>query len=120
MRTLIVRVEGEVEPGDLVILQCSDRYRGGQNNARAHVREPRDTIEVIDGRKQFVERRDTIRNLLDMMAAQVNGNWGSGYFSAKVRNDNELVVQCMDGSQLNFDYSTEGSKKQTVTIEDLV
>jgi hypothetical protein len=119
MRTLLVRVEGEVEPGDLVILQFSDRYRGGQSNARGHVRPTRDTIEVVNGHKQIVEHRDTLKDVLSMIVHQVNSQWGSGHFTAKQRNDNEIVIQALEGSGLNFYYSLEGSKKQTVTIEDL-
>ena len=118
MRTLLVRVDGELEPGDLVILQCSDRFRGGQSNARAHVRETRDSIQVVNGKKQIVEDKATMRDLLQMMVQQIATQWGAG-FSARVRNDHELVVQCAEGAHLNFYYTVEGSKKQTVSIEDL-
>jgi hypothetical protein len=117
MRTLLVRIDGEIEPGDVIILQCSDRYRGGQSNARAHVREPIDSIQVVNGHKQVVESRATMNDLLDMMVHAVNTQWGMG-FTARKRNDHELVVQCVEGGHLNFYYSIEGSRKQTVTIED--
>jgi hypothetical protein len=119
MRTLLMRVEGEVEPGDLVILQFSDRYRGGLSNARGHANPPRDSIEVVNGHKQVVEQRDTIKDVLMRMVGQINSQWGVSWFTAKVRNDNEIILQCLDGSSLNFSYQLEGSKKQTVTIEDL-
>ena len=119
MRTLLVRVEGEVEPGDLVILQCSDRYRGGQSNARAHVRQPRERVETVNGHRVVVEDRSTMNDLVAMLAREIGSRWGAG-FSARQRNANELIVQIESNSQdVNFFYTIEGSKKQVVTIEDL-
>jgi hypothetical protein len=119
MRTLLVRIEGDVEPGDLVILQASDRYRGGQSNARAHVRQLRpDRIEVVNGKKTIVEDKAELSELVAMIAREI-GHWGAG-FSARQRNGNEIVVQCETSSQdVNFSYTVEGSMRQTVTIEEL-
>jgi hypothetical protein len=120
MRTLLVRIDGDVEPGDIVILQCADRYRGGQSNARAHVRQLRpDRIEVVNGTKTIVEDKPELSELVAMIAREIGSRWGSG-FSARQRNANEIVVQCETNSQeVNFSYTIEGSKKQRVTIEEL-
>ena len=119
MRTLLVHIDGEVEPGDIVIISASDRHRGGSSNARAHVRPTRDSIQVINGRKEVVEDKASMRDLVDMIAREIATHWGAG-FSARVRNDHEIVVQCESSSQdVNFSSTIEGSKRQTVTIEDL-
>lgn len=120
MRTLLVRIDGDVEPGDLVILQASDRYRGGQSAARANVRQPRpDRIELRDGVKTIVEDKPILSELVSALAREISGHWGAG-FHAKARNGNELVIMVESNSQdVNFSYVIEGSKKQTVTIEDL-
>jgi hypothetical protein len=119
MRTLLVRIEGEVEPGDIVILQASDRYRGGQSNARADVRQPVDRIELVNGKKEVVESRQTLSDVVAAIVREIGSHWGAG-FSARQRNGNELVLQCESNSQeVNFSCTIEGSKKQTVTIEDL-
>ena len=119
MRTLIIRIEGEVEPGDLVILSAADRYRGGQTNARAHARPARDRIEVVNGHKTIVEDSPRLVEIVDMIVHEISSHWGAG-FAAKKRNDNELVLQCETNSQdVNVFSSISGSMKQKVTIEDL-
>jgi hypothetical protein len=119
MRTLLVRIEGEVEPGDIVILQCADRYRGGQSNARADVRQPQERIATVNGSRVVVTDTPKLSDLVGTIAREVNARWGGG-FSARQRNDHELVVQCETGSQeVNFTYTIEGSRKQTVSIEEL-
>jgi hypothetical protein len=119
VRTLLIHIDGEVEPGDKVILQCSDRYRGGQSNARADVPQPRKRIEEVNGHDTIVTMKTSLSDVIGMITRAINGQWGAG-FSARQRNDNELIVQCESSSQeVNFHYTIEGSMKQTITIEDL-
>jgi hypothetical protein len=116
-----VKIEGELEPGDLVLLQCSNRIYGGQSNAWGLARQMgSDRIEVVNGHKTVVEaEKPQIREIIAAIVRDVNAHWGGG-ITARQRNDNELVVQCETSVQnANFYYTIEGSKKQSVTIEDL-
>jgi hypothetical protein len=122
MRTLLVRIDGEVENGDLVILQCSSRIPGGQagqSNARGDVRAQPDRIEVINGHKTIVEDKPKMADLVAKLASEINFHWGAG-FHARQRNEHEIVVQIEGFSQdVVFSHTIEGSMKQTVSIEDL-
>ena len=121
MRTLLVTIDGDLEVGDLVMLQCSDRLRGGQSNAWGLVRQQgQDRIEVVNGQKTIVEApKPHMRDVIAAMVRDINAHWGNA-FTAKQRNDHELVVQCETAVQdVRFYYTVEGSKKQSVTIEDL-
>src|SRR5206468_3273493 len=115
MKTVLVHVEGELKAGDILMVSWSNIHAGGRNTARYDVPQPLDTIQEVNGEKkvvtQFPTMAEAVRNLANM-AGRFDG------YSARQRNERELVIQCSDSSdQVRFWGESTGD--QVITVEDL-
>jgi len=114
MKTVLVKIEGELKPGDMLIVS-HEHPRGGRGNARFDVPPEIDRIVTVNGHKTVETTKTTMREAISRLVTEAN-KWDG--FKAVQRNDNEFVVQCSDAVDVVkfFNYSTGGQK---VTIEEL-